>query len=93
MNISCVAIYLLFYFIYFVSCTDEWSKYHNYEDLVSKLIDIHKQCPKYTEVKSIGESVEGRQLLVIQFSTRPGGHQLCTFYFTSISLHFKPCVI
>ncbi|KAL3983028.1 Carboxypeptidase E [Acanthocheilonema viteae] len=58
------------------STTDQWANYHNQNELEAILININKHCPNYTTIYSIGESVEGRDLLVIQFSTTPGQHQL-----------------
>lgn len=62
--------------------TDQWANYHNQDELETILIDINKRCSNYTALYSIGESVEGHVLLVIQFSTTPGQHQMCTLLFT-----------
>ncbi|EFO13296.2 hypothetical protein LOAG_15234, partial [Loa loa] len=56
--------------------TDQWANYHNQDELETILITIHKRCPNYTTVYSIGKSVQGRDLLVIQFSATPGQHQM-----------------
>ncbi|VDK75166.1 unnamed protein product [Onchocerca ochengi] len=56
--------------------TNQWANYHNQDELDTILTNINKRCPNYTTVYSIGESVEGRELLVIQFSTTPGQHQI-----------------
>ncbi|VDO43464.1 unnamed protein product [Onchocerca flexuosa] len=61
--------------------TEQWANYHNQDELTTILMNVNKRCPNYTTVYSIGESVEGRELLVIQFSTSPGQHQMCTFFF------------
>ncbi|CAG9533466.1 unnamed protein product [Cercopithifilaria johnstoni] len=58
------------------SITDQWSNYHNQDELETILININKRCPNYTTIYSIGKSVEGRDLLVIHFSTTPGQHQM-----------------
>uniref|UniRef100_A0A915PK79 Peptidase M14 carboxypeptidase A domain-containing protein n=1 Tax=Setaria digitata TaxID=48799 RepID=A0A915PK79_9BILA len=58
------------------STTDHWANYHNQDELEIILTNINKRCPNYTTVYSIGESVEGRDLLVIHFSTTPGQHQI-----------------
>ncbi|XP_068114833.1 carboxypeptidase N catalytic chain [Hyperolius riggenbachi] len=51
-------------------------KYHRYEDLVQTLYDVHSSCPFITRVYSIGQSHQGRHLYVIEFSDKPGVHQL-----------------
>ncbi|OZC07377.1 zinc carboxypeptidase [Onchocerca flexuosa] len=56
--------------------TEQWANYHNQDELTTILMNVNKRCPNYTTVYSIGESVEGRELLVIQFSTSPGQHQM-----------------
>lgn len=63
---------------------DHWAHYHNEDELETILININKRCPNYTTVYSIGQSVEGRHLLVIQFSKTPGEHQLCSL----LLIHF-----
>jgi carboxypeptidase E len=55
---------------------NEWKNYHSHEDLTGKLAEINEKCPDITTLYSIGRSVEGRELLVIQFSTTPGSHEL-----------------
>ncbi|VDK41725.1 unnamed protein product [Anisakis simplex] len=55
---------------------DEWSKYHDQAALESKLIQINAKCPEFTRTYSIGESVQGRALVVIEFSTTPQHHRL-----------------
>uniref|UniRef100_A0A1I8ADR2 Peptidase_M14 domain-containing protein n=1 Tax=Steinernema glaseri TaxID=37863 RepID=A0A1I8ADR2_9BILA len=57
-----------------VSDNDEWTKYHPYNDLGELLVKTAEQCPNHTRLYSIGQSVEGRELLVIEFSTTPGQH-------------------
>uniref|UniRef100_A0A915LQS0 Peptidase M14 carboxypeptidase A domain-containing protein n=1 Tax=Meloidogyne javanica TaxID=6303 RepID=A0A915LQS0_MELJA len=37
--------------------------------------EINKKCPNVTRLYSVGKSVEGRQLAVIEFSLHPGRHQ------------------
>jgi hypothetical protein len=39
-----------------------------------QLKDINNKCPQVTTLYSIGQSVEGRELVVIHFSTTPGEH-------------------
>ncbi|CAD6195670.1 unnamed protein product [Caenorhabditis auriculariae] len=53
---------------------DQWSHYHNQEQLEQLLLDINAKCPDVSTLYKIGESVEGRSLVVIQFSTTPGEH-------------------
>ncbi|CAI4224354.1 unnamed protein product [Auanema sp. JU1783] len=67
---------LLFYLFWAVSAgpIDEWSRYHNHEQMVEKLEQINQKCPEITSLYSIGKSVEGRDLAVIHFSTTPGEH-------------------
>jgi carboxypeptidase E len=61
--------------IYYCIATDEWAQYHDQQALESKLEEIHKKCPNNTRLYSIGQSVEGRDLVVIEFSTTPGEHR------------------
>lgn len=56
---------------------DQWANYHNQNELEIILTNINKRCPDHTTIYSIGKSVEGRDLLVIHFSTTPGQHQIC----------------
>uniref|UniRef100_A0AC34QC00 Peptidase M14 carboxypeptidase A domain-containing protein n=1 Tax=Panagrolaimus sp. JU765 TaxID=591449 RepID=A0AC34QC00_9BILA len=53
---------------------DEWTHYHPQESMEMKLTQINKKCPQNTRVYSIGKSVQGRDLVVIEFSTNPGTH-------------------
>lgn len=53
----------------------KWSVYHNQKSLENVLVDIHKKCLKNTRIYSIGKSVEGRELAVMEFSTEPGFHK------------------
>ncbi|GMR48790.1 hypothetical protein PMAYCL1PPCAC_18985, partial [Pristionchus mayeri] len=59
-----------------ISAADEWSSYHSHDQLVRKLADINEKCPDVTHLYSIGKSVEGRDLVVIHFSTTPMGHDI-----------------
>uniref|UniRef100_A0A915EH50 Peptidase M14 carboxypeptidase A domain-containing protein n=1 Tax=Ditylenchus dipsaci TaxID=166011 RepID=A0A915EH50_9BILA len=52
-----------------------WSHYHNQKELEQVLFEVHQKCPNLTRVYSIGQSVEGRELAVIEFSTTPGRHE------------------
>jgi len=53
----------------------EWRNYHDQEHLESTLLRVAKKCENNTRLYSIGKSVEGRELLVIEFSTNPGVHE------------------
>ncbi|CAB3409229.1 unnamed protein product [Caenorhabditis bovis] len=52
----------------------KWSHYHNQAELEAALDEINNKCPQITSLYEIGKSVEGRPLIVIQFSTTPGIH-------------------
>lgn len=65
--------------VYYCIASNEWAQYHDQAALEAKLEDIHKKCPKNTRLYSIGQSVEGRELVVIEFSTTPGEHKACKF--------------
>lgn len=52
-------------------------KHHNNEELATILEDVHLQCPNITKVYTLSEnSVAGNPLLLIEFSDRPGHHEL-----------------
>jgi len=53
----------------------EWRQYHDQDQLEKTLLRIAKKCENNTRLYSIGRSVEGRELLVIEFSTTPGIHE------------------
>uniref|UniRef100_A0A671RTJ9 Carboxypeptidase Z n=1 Tax=Sinocyclocheilus anshuiensis TaxID=1608454 RepID=A0A671RTJ9_9TELE len=48
------------------------------ESLVERIHTISK-CPHISQTYSIGRSVEGKDLLVIEFSDNPGQHDLCEY--------------
>jgi len=53
-----------------------WRHYHNQRQMEAKLMEVHLKCPHVTRLYSVGKSVEGRDLVVIEFSTSPKqGHQ------------------
>lgn len=58
----------------------KWTHYHNQLELEAKLTEIHKKCPHNTRLYSIGKSVEGRNLPVIEISTTPGQHIACKLF-------------
>lgn len=50
--------------------------YHSYAQMISILKKTEEQCSDIAMTYSIGRSMEGRELLVIEFSNNPGEHQL-----------------
>lgn len=77
---------MAFYWLLFSALTIAASnafvwKHHNNEELPLILEDIHEKCPNITRVYELSEpSVQNVPLYVIEFSDRPGVHQLCEFY-------------
>jgi hypothetical protein len=59
-----------------VLASDPWAKYHDQANLEQTLIEVNAKCPEQTRLYTIGQSVQGRELLVIEFSSRPGQHKL-----------------
>jgi carboxypeptidase E len=54
----------------------KWSHYHSQKQMEAKLMEVHLKCPSVSRLYSVGKSVEGRDLVVIEFSSTPrGGHQ------------------
>ena len=49
-------------------------KHHTNAELAQLLQAVHSWCPSITSVYSIGKSVKGTDLLVIEFAQRPGRH-------------------
>lgn len=51
-------------------------KHHNYQEMHQYLLELTQKCPSITKLYSIGKSVEGRNLWVLEISENPGKHQL-----------------
>ena len=60
----------------------DMKKHHDQELMEQTLIEVNDKCPKITRLYSLGESVEGRLLPVIEFSTNPGEHDICKCIYT-----------
>lgn len=50
--------------------------YHSNTQMNSVLKATEERCPEIARTYSIGRSIEGRDLLVIEFSNNPGKHEL-----------------
>ena len=50
--------------------------YHNYDELTDFLQGISSQYPTITNLLTIGQSVEGRELWILEISDNPGVNEL-----------------
>tara|TARA_B110000467_G_scaffold56926_1_gene52155 strand:+ start:187 stop:2181 length:1995 start_codon:yes stop_codon:yes gene_type:complete len=55
---------------------DPMRSYHNYDELTDFLQGINSQYPDITNLLSIGQSVQGRELWVLEVSNNPGVNEL-----------------
>lgn len=55
-------------------------KHHSYAQMVSTLKKTASRCSHIATTYSIGRSFEGKDLFVIEFSTKPGHHELRELY-------------
>nr|XP_022910449.1 carboxypeptidase E-like [Onthophagus taurus] len=54
-------------------------KHHTNEELIETLENVHRRCPNVTRIYTLSEpSVRGVPLYVIEFSAKPGRHQILT---------------
>ena len=53
---------------------NDWT-HHNFEQMTKYLQDLHRQYPKISRLYSIGRSVQGRKLWVMEITDNPGRHE------------------
>lgn len=57
-------------------------KNHNYEEMLAVMNDVHDKCKAITNVYHLpGQTVQGRTLAVISFSSKPGQHVVGRYLF------------
>ncbi|KAK9872585.1 hypothetical protein WA026_018717 [Henosepilachna vigintioctopunctata] len=67
---------LLLSFIIFPSLQFEF-RHHDNNDMVQVFEDVNTKCPNITRIYTLSEtSVNGLPLYLIEFSTRPGQHEI-----------------
>lgn len=49
-------------------------QHHDYARMEKYLQDLHEKYPEITRLSSIGKSVEGRELYVLEITQNPGKH-------------------
>lgn len=73
---------LISYVIALVNGSSFIFKHHDNNELYEILQDVHQKCPDITRLYTLTEtSVRGVPLYVIEFSTKPGIHEPCTYMF------------
>lgn len=55
-------------------------KHHNNDELLQVLDDVNAKCPNITRIYALSEtSVLGTPLYLIEFSTKPGHHEISKY--------------
>lgn len=65
--------------------------YHSSTQMNSVLKATEERCAEIARTYSIGRSIEGRDLLVIEFSDNPGKHELCKPSLKGLSWNLWGC--
>jgi hypothetical protein len=52
-------------------------RHHSYREMKEYLQLVNNICPEQSRLYSIGKSVQGRDLLVLELGTSPGQDQVC----------------